>query len=87
MYEITRKLSGRIQNTCKPVRNEAAVLLRSAEEEMHRRREDFQTVLNHEEPLKPPNVEPNDELNIRTGHVTRIEITMGVRRSRLFFQS
>ena len=45
LYEITRKLSGRFQNTCKPVRNEAGVLLRSAEEEMHRWREHFQTVL------------------------------------------
>jgi len=34
-YEITRKLSGRFQNTCTPVRSEAGVLLRSAEEEMH----------------------------------------------------
>ena len=42
LYEITRKLSGRFQNTCKPVRNEAGVLLRSAEEEMHRWREHFQ---------------------------------------------
>ena len=44
LYEITRKLSGRFQNTCKPVRNEAGVLLRTTEEEM---------ALNHEEPLNP----------------------------------
>ena len=31
LCEITRKLSGRFQNTCKPVRNKAGVLLRSAE--------------------------------------------------------
>ena len=55
LYEITRKLSGRFQNTCKPVRNEAGVMLRSAEEEMHRWREHFQTVLyNNEDPLNPP---------------------------------
>ena len=48
MYEITRKLSGRFQNACKPVRSEAGVLLRTVEEEMHRWREHFQTVLNHE---------------------------------------
>ena len=53
LYEITRKISGRFQNTYKPVRNEAGVLLRSAEEEMHRWREHFKTVLNHEEPLNP----------------------------------
>ena len=59
VYEITRKLSGRFQNTCKPVRNEAGVLLRTAEEEMHRWMEHFETVLNHEEALNPPEVEPN----------------------------
>ena len=37
LCEITRKLGGRFQSTwCKPVRNEAGVLLRTAEEEMHR---------------------------------------------------
>ena len=41
LYEITRKLSGRFQNTCKPVRNEASLLLRSAEEELHLWREHF----------------------------------------------
>ena len=32
LYEITRKLSGRFQRTCKPVRNEAGVLLRTVDE-------------------------------------------------------
>ena len=80
LYEITRKLSGRFQNTCKPVRNKAGVLLRSADEEMHQWREHFQTVLNHEELLNPPEVEPNDELNIRTGHITLIEIKNAIKK-------
>lgn len=73
LYEITGKLGGKFQNKCKPVRNEAGVLLRSAEEEVHRWRKHFQTVLNLEKPLNPPEVEPNDELNIKTGRITRIE--------------
>ena len=48
------------------------MLLRSKEEEMHRWREHFQTVLNHEDPLNRPEVEPSDEFNIRTGHITCI---------------
>ena len=80
LCEITRKLSGRFQNTCKPVRNEAGVLLRSADEEMYRWREHFQTVLNHDDPLNPPEVEPNDELNIRTGRITRIEIKNAMKK-------
>ena len=80
LYKITRKLSGRFKNTCKPVRNEAGVLLRSAEEEMHQWREHFQTVLNHEDPLNSPEVEPNDELNIRTGRITRIETKNAIKK-------
>ena len=80
LYEITRKLSGRFQNTCKPVRNKAGLFLGSAEEEMHRWRDHFQTVLNHEEPLHPPMVEPNDELNIRTCRITRIEIKNAIKK-------
>ncbi|KAL9963186.1 hypothetical protein ACROYT_G032363 [Oculina patagonica] len=79
LYDVTRKLSGRFQNTTKPVRNEAGVLLRTAEEEMHRCREHFQTVLNHEEPLNPE-VEPNEELNNRTGRITRIEIKNAIKK-------
>ena len=79
LYEITRKLSGRFQNT-KPVRNDAGLLLRSTEEEMQRWRDHFQTVLNHEEPLNPPEVEPNDELNIRTCRITRIEIRNAIKK-------
>ena len=62
------------------MRNEADVLLRSAEEEMHRWREHFQTVLNHEELLNPPEVKPNDELNIKTGRITRIEIKNAIKK-------
>jgi len=56
---------------CKPVRNEAGLLLRTAEEEMHWWREHFERVLNHDKPPNPPEVEPGDELNIRTGRITR----------------
>lgn len=31
-------------------------------------------MLNHQEPLNPPEVEPDDELKIRTGRITRVEI-------------
>lgn len=35
LYQITRRLSGRFQSACKPVRNEAGVLLSTVEEEMY----------------------------------------------------
>ena len=37
-------------------------------------------MLNHEEPLNPPEVEPNDELNIRTGRITRVEIKNAIKK-------
>ena len=58
-------LSGRFQNACRPVRW----------------RKHFQTVLNHEEPLSPPEGEPNDELNIRAGRITRIEIEDAIKKN------
>ena len=59
------ELSGRFQNACRPVRW----------------REHFQTVLNHEEPLSPPEGEPNDELTIRAGCITRIEIEDAIKKN------
>jgi len=80
LYEITRRLSGGFQSMCEPLRNEAGVLLRTVEEEMHRWREHFERVLNHDEPPNPPEVEPKDELNIRTGRITRVEIKSAIKK-------
>ena len=53
-------LGGRFRSSCKPVRNEAGVFLRTEEEEeMHRWREHFKIVLNHEESSNPPEIEPS----------------------------
>jgi len=79
LYEITRRLSERFQGTCKPVRNEAGVLLGTVEKEMHRWREHFEGVFNHEEPPNQSEVEPSDELNFRTGHITRAEIKNSIK--------
>ena len=68
LYEIKRRPSGRFQSACKPVRSNPGVLPRTVEEEMHRWRELFEEVLNHVELSYLPEVEPIDELNIRTSH-------------------
>lgn len=68
------RLSGRFQSTCNPVRNEASVLLRTVEEEMHRWRDHFEGVLGREEPPNLLEVEPSDELNIREGNTANAEI-------------
>ena len=55
-------------------------MLSSPVEEMHRWMEHSQTVINHEEPLNLSEVEPNDELNIKTGRITRIKIKKAVKK-------
>ena len=42
--------------------------------------EHSQTVINHEEPLNLSELEPNDELNIKTGRITRIKIKKAVKK-------
>jgi len=61
LFEIRRRLSGRLQRKSKLVTNEVGVLLGTAEEEMHRWREHFEGVLN-----LASEVEPSGKLNIRT---------------------
>ena len=80
LYKVTMRLSRRFQSTCKPVRNEAGALLRTAEEEIRRWKEHFERVLNHEEPLNPPEVEPGNEFNIRTGCITRAGIKNAIKK-------
>lgn len=55
-------------------------MLRTLEGEMHRWREHFEVVLNHEEPLNLPEVEPSDELHIRTGRITLAEIKNAIKK-------
>lgn len=50
------------------------MFLRTVEEEMHQWRKHFEGVRNHEELSNLLEVEPSDELNIRTGHITHAEI-------------
>ena len=56
------------------------MLLRTTEEEIHRWKEHFERVLNHEELLNPLVVEPGNELNIRTGCITRAEIKNAIKK-------
>lgn len=64
---MTRRLSGRFKRKCTPVRNQTAVLLRTAEEELHRWKKHFKRVLNRELAPNPPELEQGSELKIRTG--------------------
>ena len=47
---------------------------------MHWWREHFERVLNHEEQSNPPQIEPSDELNIRIGCITRVEIKNAMKK-------
>ena len=69
-----------MRDSRKPVRTEAEVLLSTAEEKIHRWKEHFERVLNHEEPFNPLEVEPGNELKIRTGCITRAEIKNAIKK-------
>lgn len=53
---------------------------RTVDEEIHLWWENFEGVLNHEEPLNPPEVEPDDELNIGTCCISRAEIKKAIKK-------
>ena len=50
LYEVTWTLSGYFQSSCKLMKK----LHRTAGEEIHKWKEYFESVLNHEEPSNPP---------------------------------
>ena len=81
MYQIIRKLSGRFESTCKPVKDKAGVLLRTAEEEMHWWREHFQRVFSHEL-SNLPEVQSGNELNVTTGRIERAEIKNAIKKKK-----
>ena len=75
LYKITRKLSGRSQNTNKPIRKRGKVV-KNMEEELKRWKDQFEQVLNHPDPSNPPNLAEGPELPICTGNITKSEVMM-----------
>ena len=73
LYKITRKLSGRSQNTNKPIRKRGKVV-KNMEGELKRWKDQFEQVLNH--PSNPPNLAEGPELPICTGNITKSEVMM-----------
>ena len=72
LYNISRKLSGRSQNTNKPLRDQQGKVIKNMEEELKRLKDRFEQVLNGPEPAIEPSEGP--ELPICTGNITKSEI-------------
>lgn len=75
LYELTRILSGKGTQQCKPVRDKAGEILKTTEEQMTRWKEHFEEVLNRPAPLNPPNLVQSEEtLDIEIGRISKDEI-------------
>lgn len=70
LYNITKKLSGRLQNNNIPVRNKEGKLIKTIlaiDEELKRWIEHFEKVLNRPDPENLPDPPPWPDLQVRKG--------------------
>ena len=74
MYDTTRLLSGKrtVQNT--PVKDKNVVVLTRTDDQLNRRKEHFQEILNRPAPENPPDLTEGPALGIRTGPITMAEV-------------
>jgi len=61
LYNITKKMSGRLQTKDRPVRNRDGTLIRSIDEELKSCKEHFEEVLTCPDPLNPPDSIPGPD--------------------------
>ena len=73
VYDTTRLLSGRRTTQSKPVDTNEAVLTR-IDEQLNQWKEYYQDVLNRPTPQNPPVLTEGPLLDIRTGHITMVEV-------------
>ena len=79
LYNITKTLSNRRNIKVKPVKDKDGKTLTKLEEQMERWNEHFKSVLNRPEPDEPIDIEPGEELNIRTEGISRNEIKIAIK--------
>nr|KAG5686358.1 hypothetical protein BaRGS_026819 [Batillaria attramentaria] len=82
LYATTRLLSGRRNNSNRPVRDKTGQLLTTVEDQLRRWKEHFQEVLNRPSPHNPPDLEPGDPLDISTNKITKQEIRKGLKNGK-----
>lgn len=78
LYQIIRRLSGRFESTCNPVKHESGVCCLGH----WRRREYFERVFSHEELPMLLEVESGNELNVEKGRITRVEIKNAIKKTK-----
>ena len=79
LYNITRQLSGKTSNSDTPVKDKNGNIITKPEDQLKRWREHFQEVLNRPPPTDSPSLEIGQPLNIRTGNITRAEVTTAIK--------
>ena len=79
LYLVTKKLSGKFQQTDKPVKDKDGDPLTTTEEQLRRWTEHFRELLNHSAPETPPDIPPAEtELPISCDKPTKAEIKKAI---------
>ena len=83
LYNITRQLSGGTSNTNTLVKDKNGKALTKPEEQLTRWQEHFQEVLNRPPPTNPPSIERGQVLKIKTGPITKTEVTTAIKHLKM----
>ena len=79
LYNITGQLSCKTAKSNPPVKDKNGNIITKPEEQLKRWQEHFQEVLNRPPPTDPPNIEKRQVLKIKTGRITRTEVTTAIK--------
>ena len=80
LYEITRTLSGKTSNPCRPVKDTNGNIISGEKEQRKRWAEHFRETLNRPAPSAIPDIPPPSErLDINTNPPTKIEIAKAIK--------
>ena len=80
LYEITRKLAGKYKRTDRPIKDKNGNVLTSDEDQLKRRREHFEELLNRPSPQNPPDITPAEEvLQINCETPSKADIEKAIR--------
>ena len=79
MYNITRSLSGKTQQSSATIKDLNGNVLTTVEDQLKRWAEHFSSTLNRDDPRNPPRLETNiPELDINSDAITRNEVRQAI---------
>ena len=80
LYDITRRLSGRKSNTCRPVKGADGAILSKPTDQLNRWKEHFSSLFNGTPVADPPVLEEGEDLEIDLRPITRGEVIQVIQK-------